>query len=213
MPVNTNLKWIFIHIPKTGGSSIARYMYEQSGTPLELWGRIKSRDRERFGLQDAREVDCPDRYQHLYHHLRAAEVRKVVGDEVWTVYTKFTVIRNPWDRLVSFYEYARQTGERGGTAGRSFEEWVEYRSLFPKMSPYIMSEEGDILVDYVIRFENLMEDFKQMHERLGSKYTPSQIPHEKKTVRDDYRCYYTSALAQKVYDELKEEIDFFGYKF
>ena len=86
MPVCHNLKLCFIHIPKTAGSSVEK-MLGWSGEK-HLIGKINPK----YNV-------CP---QHLYWQELQQEVPEVVD------YIKFSIVRNPYDRLVSEYHYAKQ---------------------------------------------------------------------------------------------------------
>lgn len=67
--------FIFIHIPRTGGTSIEEFF----GT--HMW------------------KDSPDE-----KHLSAKEAKKLYGEEIWNSYFKFSFVRNPWDRVVSLWK-------------------------------------------------------------------------------------------------------------
>lgn len=212
MPVNHEYRAIFIHIPKSGGTSVHQYMKAKTGG--ERWDFFGRRFGERTDIE-ALQLRSPVTQRPLVQaqHMTAAHVKGIVGDEVWNSYFKFAVVRNPWDKIVSYYEYGRQTGGRGGTANATFKEWFYESNPFPKTLPYLQTEPGKIGMDYVIRFEQLVEGLSAVCERLGIPFEASELPHAKKTDRKHYTEYYDDEMRKLVRRRLREDIEFFDYKF
>lgn len=69
-------KCIFIHIPRTGGSSIELAI---KGYPWWV-GNLEKK------------------------HMSASETRKYYGEDIWNEYFKFSFVRNPWDRVISLWK-------------------------------------------------------------------------------------------------------------
>ncbi|MAG56340.1 MAG: hypothetical protein CMJ83_08630 [Planctomycetes bacterium] len=140
---------------------------------------------------------------------------------------KFSFVRNPWDRLVSCH-----ASKIEGSFHHGFER---FRALAPGMpfdafaraivdipdsvtDPHLRSQycfitdaDGELLVDFVGRFERLAEDFRQVCDRIGAGDVA--LPHEKKTRRRDYRGYYSPELIEIVGERYAADIDRFGYAF
>jgi hypothetical protein len=76
--IDHNRKLIFIHIARTGGTSI-----ETALVGKDWWF---------FDAQTK--------------HISAKQARMFYGEELWKSYTKFSVIRNPWDRIISMWAQA-----------------------------------------------------------------------------------------------------------
>jgi hypothetical protein len=68
-------KFIFIHIPRTGGTSI------EFGIGKDMW---KEKPEEK--------------------HMSASQTKEKCGDEVWEEYFKFSFVRDPWERVVSLWK-------------------------------------------------------------------------------------------------------------
>lgn len=135
-----------------------------------------------------------------------------IAHEGWS----FCVIRNPWDRWVSWWCYWHDKLKRIDTP---FEEYTlryfsgeydglsggEYSSLFVQ---HDMASD----VDYIIRYENLSEDFKIVQEKLNCF---ERLPlHNSNTNRKPYSDYYTSdELIKIVADFHRKDIEEYGYEY
>ena len=98
-------KFIFICPRKVAGTSIQASLSRHAGADdvmgIDFPARAFDRraDDDDFGIVRARVGDGTGRYEK--HDLPDA-VREKVGEKVWNEYFKFTVVRNPWDLLVSY---------------------------------------------------------------------------------------------------------------
>jgi hypothetical protein len=160
---------LFVHIPKTGGQSITRFLFDQAGLP---W---KERQQKLIGPNDN-----PGRGPPQLTHLMAHEYLQLGYLDIrhFQQWFKFSFVRNPWDRLVSEYVYSH--------LGRySFEQFLmkhfptpendcykshadDYRHVIPQHQ-FLFDNEGRQLVDFIGRFEHLDEDFKHVANQLGIK--------------------------------------------
>jgi hypothetical protein len=197
--ISHELRCIFIHIQKTGGSSI----------------------RQALGLPQ----------QGPEKHRFATEQRALCDPAVWNAYFKFAFVRNPWDRLVSWWVMIDRNIRAGhvpngfqayvASRAHSFEEFLrncneEYhdadgiKSIYRNQVDYVCDDSGKLLVDFVGRFERLEEDFATVAARLG---VATAIPHLNRSTRSPYAGYYTSALASLVAERYAKDIAAFGYEF
>ena len=210
MPVSNNHDFIFIHIPKTAGTSIERCLLQNNLINVGkkwLQGKIDSQEFEQYNYSN--------RY---WHHLNSYEVKQIIGQEKWSKYFKFAFVRNPWDRAVSFYFYMKESVENpnslsfGKTYPNTFEDWVKKGNLPPDQQSQITNEEGKIMVDFVGRFENLVDDFNFVSTQI--KFTQLKLDHFKKTSRKNYKQYYDKEeIRQIITNKYRKDIDLFKYKF
>lgn len=91
-------KFLFIHIPKCGGTSI-----ENTWEPIVQWGDFV------IGSTDNGErIQYPFKNLYgLYKHNTALEVRDIIGIETFNKFRKAAVIRNPLNIVESFYRYSK----------------------------------------------------------------------------------------------------------
>ena len=187
-------KFIFIHINKTGGTSI-----ETAFSGHEVERRNPSK------------------------HANAIEYRNKFGDK-FLEYFKFAFVRNPWSWLVSryfwckddkrYYEYVRSSfknliysvrDDKNISPGRWFN-----RTVLPQHGK-ISDESGTQLVDFVGRFENLQGDFNFACDKIGIPHR--KLPHKNKTKHKHYTEYYDEETKQIVAEKYAKDIEMFGYEF
>lgn len=150
----------------------------------------------------------------LRDHTRPTDIIKEIGEEKWHRYFKFAVVRNPWDRLVSMYS-AQKREKRTGTA--SFKEWIECswkcnyggnskQDQFHQMT----TDNKEICMDFLLRFESLQEDFKYVCDKIGVDLT---LPHINKSDHQHYSNYYDEETIEFVRKWHKRDIEEFGYEY
>jgi hypothetical protein len=76
---------------------------------------------------------------------------------------------------------------------------------------FLVDESGEVVVDYVGRFENLQNDFDVVCDKIGMD-TPS-LPRALETQHEHYTEYYDSETREHVGLRYKEDIEYFGYEF
>jgi hypothetical protein len=192
-------KIIFIHINKTGGTSLRQAL----GLPPEEHWRGRFR-------------------KHYYYR----EVINFLPADVLDQATIATFVRNPWDRLVSLYCYRKWRASNEGfkklprLVYASFTSWMQYhletegfrqRNLQPQLS-WLCDEEGQESVDFIGKFENLAQDAHRLCDLLG--ISPPVLPHLIKSTRNlNYRSYYTPELSEQVSHLYRADIERFDYSF
>lgn len=157
-------------------------------------------------------------------HLTAREVIARIGSQKWNQAYKFTVVRNPWDKVVSHYEYRRKKNKTQIAARRiSFSDWVKMtygknkdtfyynnpRSFQPQVE-WLKDTDGIVLMDYIIRFEAIEEGFEQVRKTIGLE---ARLPHLNASKRADYREYYDDETRGIVAHWFREDIEAFSYEF
>ena len=182
--ISHKYRCIFVHNNKTGGTSISKLLVNTS--------------------------------YPLHKHFSALQYKKKYSD-CFHDYFKFTFIRNPWDKLLSqfFFRVAddSQYGHKPKRKNISFKEFL--KKPFPldhaQQFSRISNENGDILVDFIGRFENLQQDFNVVCEKIGIPH--QQLPHKNKTNHKHYTEYYDEETKHIVAEKYAKDIEYFGYKF
>jgi hypothetical protein len=163
----------------------------------------------------------PNKYQKEdLAHLFAIYVRDAVGDSVFNEFYKFTIVRNPWDKLVSQFSYMSTRGDMRNLIGMNKDDdFKKYLSLIKKTPhlhwdlqvDFIYDSNGDLMVDYVGRYENFNDDVKKALSHVGIPC--DTIPHVGKSNRRDYQSYYDEESKGIVEEMYREDIKMFNYKF
>ena len=155
-------------------------------------------------------------------HYPVSFYKNQMAEDLWQEYTKFCIVRNPWDRVVSCYEYARME--------KSYYHAVDGPSQYGKHPDY------DLLKD--ASFEECIELLKEgklthqgwtlqslwIHdkdvlcvddklENLPDKLYEVEIEALNKSTRKDYQSYYNEETKQAVEDLYKVDIELFDYEF
>ncbi len=155
----------------------------------------------------------PERLYHpsvgFYEHMPAWRVRAYVGEQVWNDYFKFTFERNPWDRQVSWYHYKAVRRNKG----LSFEQFLADRRRAYVENYDLYSQDGTPIVNFVGRYEFLVDDFRNVAERLGL-LGQIMLPYANKSERDqEYRSFYTPPTKALVEGWYQREIRLLDYAF
>jgi len=196
--VSHDRRFVFLHIPKTAGTTVRRAL-----------GGF---------LEPVRSTWLGDDYKHM----TAQRVRQLYGEQVLERYFKFCFVRNPWERMVSFYAYHRRG--QGSSLARStirfcqthtFAEFVAQhinRDLWqgPQLD-WITLEDGSLAVDFVGRVERLQQDYEVVCERLG--IPPVKLPRRNESPHASYTTYYDARTRQLVEQAHARDIEAFGYEF
>ena len=190
-PINKgkNGTFIFIHINKTGGTSIA----------------------EAIGLPNKR-------------HLHVKEVISIIGEANFNKAFVFTVVRNPWDKVVSHYKYRVKKNITNMADNHiSFKEWVKqtygneknpiyYNNsrMFETQCDWLKDSNGIIRVNNILKFESLTKDFQIATKIIGIE---KKLLHLNATKKDSYIKYYDKETIEIVRNWFNEDIERFNYDF
>jgi hypothetical protein len=203
-------KFIFIHIYKVAGTSIAQALFPYAfHNPFEpLINGLKNR----LNL----EIIVPFyKYRVLPLHIKARELKDQLPPEIFDKFFKFAFVRNTWDWQVSLYFFMRQTPfhkQHDLIAPMTFDEYIEWRVIEDRklQKEFVVDEDGQQIVNFIGRYERLSEDFQHVCDVLGLH---AALPHMNKSSRRDYRTYYNERTRRLVEEHFKEDIDFFGFTF
>jgi hypothetical protein len=181
----------FIHIPKTGGSSINAWLSDNAKGEF---------------YHDSTHINRPGMSRHLTYQ----QVAQLSIEDNRDMGFTFTVVRNPWDRCVSsYFHWLRLQTAKGITDPLSFEQYIQMPPLGKAFAQPQVSFVGDC--DYVMEFDTLNEDFKLIKKMFKKKKKLPHINAEKN--RDHYSTYYGETSRRTVAERYGEDIDFFEYTF
>lgn len=149
-------RFIFIHVPKTAGNSIQTSLLAYS----EDRKRLRSPNQDGINRFDIENL----RHPNLWKHSTLESYASCLGDAIRD-YLIFTVIRNPYDKILSHY-FSPHRGEIKWDPG-SFNKFLptvkplEHYTRVPEETRSV-----DLQITY-LRFENLQDDFSKLLESIG----------------------------------------------
>lgn len=161
---------VFVHIPKCGGQSVETLFLRDLGLTWEQRAPLLMRQAV------VGELGPP-----MLAHLLARDyvALRYLPQELFDEYFKFSVVRDPWaraestyrflalDRLMSFDRFAQQYAPGAATDRAHRMHWF----LRPQ-ADYLLDDDGRLLVDEVIRLEDLDEELPRIAERFGIRHDP-----------------------------------------
>ncbi len=198
--ISNNKKAIFVRIPKTGSTSMYEYLCSES----------------RYGF-----VEIMNDMENINISL-ASRIKEFVPIHSLDTYFKFCFVRNPWDRYVSAWKYLLKRR----IIRHSFSSFVKEQTKNIRIDKFkknifwhseisnifqITDDKGEILVDFVGKFENLEEDFAFVCKKLCIPFTG--LPHINRTNTRHYSDYYTEETKWIIAEKFKDDISAFGYEF
>lgn len=214
MIVSRGRRFIFVHVPKTGGTALALALEARAMKDDILIGDTP-KARARAGR--VRQLSAAGR---LWKHSTMADIAGLVSEEEVAGLFTLTLVRNPWDRAVSYYHWLRAQGfahpavrlaKLHDFAGflthpqtqSSFREWP--------YGAYMRDAKGVERCRLYARLEHLLTDLAPFEAHLGFRLT---VPHVNRSDRArDWRPYFTDTTAALVGDLCAEDIARFGYGF
>ena len=192
---------IYIRMPRCGSTSIVDFCRSEKirffgGRDMGFWGYdtiLKKNTSEKLH-------ECISNY---------------VGQKVYDESFVFTTARNPYSRAVSMYKHW------SWNSAKTFKDFCnsikkeEYPSKSAKWHSSTLIEhilnDDHLKVDFVIRLENLQQDFNTVCEKI--RIPNQQLPHKNKSNHKHYTEYYNEETKQIVAEKYAKDIEYFGYKF
>ncbi len=228
MIVSHKHKFIFIKTRKTAGTSIEIALSAHCGkedilSPLneedeKLRREFAGRGAQNYQLkwtdwtrQEWLKVLKTRKAARFYNHMPAAEVKQHLSEDVWNSYFKFTLDRNPFDKVVSLFFW------RGGFEKYpSLSDFIRAGGL-AKMDSYDMYSVNKLLaVDKVYRFEDMSAMAADLSERFDLKPALDFGALKAKggfRKKKDYRELYDEQSKEWVQQAFAREIQLLDYQF
>jgi len=225
---------LYIHIPKTGGTSIS--------------SALSSYDNEVI-TQDHTIYKSSPKHGSTYNKVlnfqlsRAEHFRTVIGEEIYNNAWSVAIVRNPWDRYISNWKWLTRESckynnyTKNSNSVITFETFVKesircygtHKSAYDHQRwhirnqiEHIVDSNGNIIVDHIGRFEKLQEEFDLICKKsnldlqlphLNRVGHYSAEPEKSKPISIHYSEYYNQELIDIVADRCKKDIDLFKYDY
>ncbi len=218
MLYSADYNFLFVHVPKTAGSSMDIALRPLCVSPKRTI--LRSISRRLPIAEDAH-------HAHFRIHDTASFIREKLTPRIYDQLTSFAIVRSPFDHAVSHYEYMKQYRSAKIAeqfARMSFTDYLEYRAFrrrpfdrlfvrLPDQSHFLCDDTGKVQVGRILKFESLASDFAILAKELSlpNMEIPriNQAKSRKKSAKlSDYYQDYTEDLVRKIYER---DFDNFGY--
>ena len=216
--ISNFFKLVFIHIPKTGGTSIEKVFW-----PLKF---MKS-EKNLFG-------GFINEYENKYQtgglqHLKWHQISQEIGDQKLNDYYKFSIIRNPYDKAVSQYEYLKKRNDLlryiHAKSDLTFLEYCEKINSFshvqwePQHSFIFDKKTNEFKVDKILKLEDINFGFQELRKelvlrnKLYKPFIPQELPHLNKSRRKNFKEYYCSKTYDMITTKYSKDLKLLDYQF
>lgn len=217
MLLSPRYRFLFVHIAKTGGTSVRAALERVRWRDPWYWlmwpcHRLSHLTGHRLGTKFPR-------------HAKAIAAKEMLPRELYDALFKFAFVRNPWDLQVSSFHHIRRERPQHLGGHEDFASFLRWKldperpyqfhldTSIERQSDYLIDLHGNLIVDFVGRYERLHDDFAVACERIG---IPCPVlPHRRQATdrKKDYRSYYTDDTAALVAAHFAADVERFGYTF
>lgn len=211
MRISPSKRFILLHLPRTGVSSIIAALDES------LFVRAVPTAGNKLMSKYLYFWPRPLEKTYLRAHEKAAHVRRLLPAEMFAACRRIAFVRNPYSWLVSLYELVLQSPNhrhyRKVSAMSGFGEYIDWEIRRNKraLHPYLVDRHGGLLVDTIGRFERLRQDAERIFGSLDVELAP--LPQVGQFTRRDYREFYDATTRGKVAEHWARDLELFGYDF
>ena len=197
----------FVDIPRTSSTSIKHELCQKYGVVFEK-GRMVG-PKKRF-------------YSGIFHpHITAQRMCEILGEQTWNSLYTFSIIRNPYERMYSFFLY--RIREERIPADTSYEEYLSEVSIaksggksskfsfaplhYYSCRDFILDSSGNLMVDHIIDFKERRKGLAAVFDKLGI----DDIDLDLKMQKTDYPDTVKIPRPDLVYEMYKDDFEYFGY--
>lgn len=215
MIISRGRRFIFVHIPKTGGTALALALEARARKEDILIGdtpKARARKGRLHGVKSA---------GRLWKHSTLADIAGLVTDAETRDFFTLTLVRNPWDRMVSYYHWLRAQAFAHPAVGlakaKDFSGFLNHSQtrsslqLWP-YSAYMRDRQGVERCSLYARLEHLDDDLAPFEAHLGFGVTPVARANLSDRLQD-WRGYYSDADAGLIGTLCAEDVAQFDYGF
>jgi len=203
--------FLFIHIPKTAGTSIREVLSPYGGHSGII--NFLARRLEKKSPQIVRSLGW-DSTRTYDAHTTYLQVSEILGKNKMSSLFKFAFVRNPYARLYSFYLHILAHPEhlwyKKINAYGSFKQMLYNLDEVqePTQKSYVIDEDGKLITDFIGRLENIEEDFKYICSKIDIDY---HLPKRNSRKHKHWSEVYDQEDYKLAYNFYKEDFDLFDY--
>jgi len=207
MIISHKYKLIFIAIPKTATHAIR----------FALRPHMAEDDLEQVGLFVKKRMPFEE-VSHIEHgHIKCKDIRAVLGDEIWNSYFKFAIVRNPFDRFISYCAFVNTNNPKFEQNPTPFlynallNKQTHKHILFHPQSEFVCDDEGKLMIDFAGKYEDLQGAYDYVCQQTGIPHALLEKINSSK--HSSYKDYYNEELVQMVEKYYQTDLNNFNYSF
>lgn len=214
MIISRGRGYIFVHIPKTGGTSMALALEDRAKADDIMIGDTPKAVKRRGKVKG---IETAGR---LWKHSTLADAEGLITRAQMAKMFTFTLVRNPWDRMVSYYHWLKTQdfdhpavtlAKAKGFSGFLNDPLTRDTFRQTPYARYMTDGAGTQHADLYIRLEHLEDDIAPLTAHLGFAL---DIPVANASARPrDWRGFYTRADADLLGELCAIDIKIHGYDF
>lgn len=199
-------KFLFIAIPKTGTTTVGSALKKYSAKVKRYKGD-----------------------QHVSYNFLKENMKPTIN---FDDYFKFTIVRNPWDRLVSVFHFLNIKKDSSNlvapvTRRKLYNRYIKkYKGNFKQFVKgvpiteiihtrpqydFICNNDGIVELNFICKMETLQNDLDNVCCKIG--IPNQQLPYKNKSKHKHYTEYYDEETKQIVAEKYAKDIEYFDYKF
>ncbi len=216
MLLSHRYNFLFVHIAKTGGTSVRAALAQKA-----RWDRYRP---AMWVCSKLSHLNAHKLGSKFPRHSKIIAAKEMLPNDFFDGLFKFGFVRNPWDLQVSSFHHIRRERPQFLFGHENFKDFMKFKfdpereyqyhidTSIELQSDYLVDLHGNIIVDYIGRYENLHRDFSHACEHIGIQCS---LP-EKRISTDrkkDFRSYYDDETIELVANHFKQDIELLNYPF
>ena len=205
MIVSFKKQFIFVAIPKTATHSFREALRPYLGS--NDWEQCVLFEKKFFPLEPIAEIG--------HGHISGLDIQPYLLPGMWESFFSFCTVRNPYERFASYCRFVNRTNHKMRndpleTMKRIVSEKESRKGiLFRPQHEFVTDSDGELLVDFVCRFDSLQKDFDYICDKL---HVPkSELQHVNTSGSDAPLAFFDWELKEMVLSFYKRDFDLFNF--
>jgi hypothetical protein len=216
--INNSHQFVFIHIPKNAGTSIARYYSALS--------RLIDIEVGATALGEAALPHIVERHG-VGKHAPFRKIRRILSETSnIDSYFSFAFVRNPYERTISTFSFLKKWLPRSHAtkAAKAFqplktvndmlqsEFWQssDIDNMFKPQTFWVTDADGKVIIDFWGKVESICEDIATVNERIGVELPAFDISLNR-TRKAKGKGFLTNQSVEILQDRYSRDFELFDY--